>query len=133
MPKFGERSERNLETCHTDIQIVLREVIKDIDFSVICGHRGPKEQNEAYKAGNSKLQYPDSKHNGFPSEAVDIVPYPLDYNDLGSFYLLAGYILRVAHEKGIKMRFGGDWDKDWKTTDQKFNDLGHFELGENHG
>ncbi len=128
MPSFGKNSERNLETCHTDIQIILREAIKTIDFSVISGHRGPKEQNEAFISGNSKLKYPESKHNGFPSKAVDIVPYPCNYNDLGSFYLLAGYITRVAEEKGIKIRHGGDWDGDWKTKDQTFNDLGHFEI-----
>lgn len=129
MFSFGNRSERNLETCDTDLQIILREAIKGkYDFSVICGHRGPKEQNEAFKKGNSDFQYPDSKHNGYPSKAVDIVPYPLNYSDIGSFYILAGYIMRVADEKNIKIRFGGDWDSDGKTLDQNLHDIGHIEL-----
>jgi len=60
--------------------------------------------------------------------AVDVAPYPIDWDDLGGFYMFAGYVLRVAETMGIKIRYGGDWDGDRKTTDQRFKDLPHFEL-----
>jgi len=41
---------------------------------------------------------------------------------------LSGFVLGIAHMKGIKIRWGGDWDGDTKMNDQKFNDLVHFEL-----
>lgn len=128
MPYFGERSKKNLETCCIEIQLIMNEAIKGWDFSVICGHRSAREQNEAYRSGKSKVRYPDSKHNMFPSDAIDITPYPINYKDIGSFYLLVGYIIRVAEEKGVKLKYGGDWDGDRKTADQTFHDLGHLEI-----
>lgn len=42
--------------------------------------------------------------------------------------MFAGYVMRVADELGIKLRYGGDWDGDKKTADQSFNDLPHYEI-----
>ncbi len=134
MPKFGQRSTLQLDTCHPDIKTILNEAIKIIDFSVICGTRGKEEQTIAFKSGKSKLEYPKSKHNESPSMAVDIVPYPVDWNNVSRFKYLAGHIEGIAYmllqQKKIthKVRWGGDWDQDKDMTDQKFNDLPHFEL-----
>lgn len=128
MPKFGRTSRARLETCHPDLQRVFNEVIKTWDCSILCGHRSEADQNAAYSKGASKLKFPKSKHNQYPSIAVDVAPYPIDWNDLGRFYMFAGYVHRVAEEMGVSLRYGGDWDGDSRTTDQKFNDLPHFEL-----
>ena len=128
MPFFSLNSLNNLETCDIQLQRLFKEVVKTYDCSVICGHRTKEKQNEAFKSNRSKLRYPKSKHNRFPSKAVDVIPYPVDWNDVGAHYLFAGYVLRVAYEMNIKIRYGGDWDSDKKTEDQTFNDLPHFEL-----
>lgn len=134
MPRFGQRSTLQLDTCHPDIQRVLNEAIKIFDFSVICGTRGKGAQTLAFKTGKTKLEYPKSKHNKTPSEAVDLAPWPIDWNNPSSFKFLAGHILGIAHmmlkEKQIthSFRWGGDWDSDKDMNDQKFNDLPHFEL-----
>jgi hypothetical protein len=57
MPSFSKASEAKLQTCHKDLQIVFREVIKHIDCTVIEGYRGKEAQNAAVKAGNSMLPY----------------------------------------------------------------------------
>jgi len=128
MPKFSGVSLDRLTTCDADLQIVFQEVIRTWDFTITCGYRNAAEQNLAFRRGLSKKKYPDSLHNIYPSKAIDVAPFPLDWGDLGSFYMFAGYVLRVAYTRGIKLRYGGDWDGDRKTADQKFNDLGHFEL-----
>lgn len=128
MPYFGERSEKNLRTCDSRIQTVMRKAIKKWDFSVLQGHRTKEDQNKAFDEGKSQKRYPESTHNTIPSTGIDIAPHPIDYNDLGSFYMLAGYIIRIAEEEGIELRYGGDWDGDKKTADQDFHDLGHIEL-----
>ena len=51
MPKFGRKSRERLETCHKDLQVLFNHVIENIDCSVLCGHRGEKEQNEAVASG----------------------------------------------------------------------------------
>lgn len=97
------------------------------------GHRDKATQDRLVREGKSKTPYPTSKHNNYPSHAVDVAPYHqtmphVDWNDEYSFYYFAGYVQRVADEMGIKIRYGGDWDQDWEADDQTFFDLVHFEL-----
>lgn len=126
--KFSLISQNKLNTCHPDLQTLFNEVIKYYDCSIICGHRNELEQNEAFRTGRSKLKFPNSKHNQVPSLAVDVVPYPVDWNDHKRFYHFAGFVLGLAHTLNIKIRWGGDWDSDLQFKDEKFLDLPHFEL-----
>ena len=128
MAKFGNRSLKNLSEAHPKLQKIFHEVIKNYDCSVIQGYRGMEEQMAAYHAGKSKVFYPNSKHNKRPSQAVDVVPYPIDWNDKIRFYHFAGYVKGVADALGIKIRCGADWDSDNDFKDQTFHDLPHFEL-----
>lgn len=128
MPKFGKKSLENLDQCHLDLQLLFGEVIKDFDCSVLCGHRSEAEQNEAFRNNNSTKKYPDSKHNQVPSIAIDVVPYPIDWENLNRFYFFGGYVKKTAELLGVKIRWGGDWDGDTLTDDQGFMDLPHFEL-----
>jgi hypothetical protein len=63
-----------------------------------------------------------------PSRAVDVAPYPIDWNDFKRFYHFAGIVRAVAHQRGVKIRWGGDWDSDFDFKDERFLDLPHFEL-----
>lgn len=130
MPSFSQRSKNNLKLCDVRLQDVLMEAIKYYDFTVICGHRGEEEQNRAYHEGKSKLLFPASKHNKNPSRAVDIVPYPIDWNNKARFFYLAGLVIGIARTMGHVIRWGGDWNGDGDFGDQNFNDLPHFELKE---
>ncbi len=134
MYRFSNRSIEKLETCHNDLQIICNETIKYIDFSIIYGFRNEKDQNIAFQENKSTKEWPDSKHNILPSLAVDTAPYPIIWPEVGDckalarFYYLGGYILGIANKFGIKLRWGGDWNRNGKILDQKFDDLGHFEL-----
>ena len=136
MPSFGERSLGNLGECHADLQVLFGEVVKAFDCSVIEGHRPEAEQEAAFAAGKSKLKWPQSKHNQQPALAADVVPYPVDWNDIKRFYLFGGYVLGVAEQLrrdgriSHAVRWGGDWDQDFTWKDQTFHDLPHFELVE---
>lgn len=135
MCMFSKRSLENLSECHPDLQIIFKEVIKYVDCSILCGYRGEKEQNEAFRKGKSKLKYPLSKHNTDQySMAVDVVPYPVDWTNLQRFYYLSGFVKGMAtalYERGEiahVVRWGGDWDGDNDFKDQRFHDFPHFEL-----
>ena len=41
---------------------------------------------------------------------------------------MGGMIKGIAKEKGIKIRWGGDWDSDGEVLDQTFMDLVHIEV-----
>lgn len=126
--KFGKRSLKNLSEADPKLQALFHEVIKVVDCSIIEGHRSKREQDKAYHAGKSKLKWPESKHNQEPSLAVDVVPYPVDWNDKARFYQMVGIIKAKAHSLDIKIRCGADWDSDNDFNDQTFHDLPHIEL-----
>ena len=135
MPQFSMRSESILSTCHEDLQRLFREVVKCRDCQVLYegGHRNKEVQDRLVSEGKSQTPYPSSKHNHYPSHAVDVAPYHktmphVDWNDEYAFSYFAGYVHRVADELGIRIRFGGDWDLDYEADVQIFFDFVHFEL-----
>ena len=128
MYTFSHKSLTNLATCHDDLQTLFREIIKHYDCTIIQGWRSNEEQNEYFRAGRSKLRGGQSKHNASPSLAVDVVPYPIDWNDYKRFYYFGGLVKGIAFKLKIPIRWGGDWDSDNNFKDQTFHDLPHFEL-----
>jgi peptidoglycan L-alanyl-D-glutamate endopeptidase CwlK len=120
MSEFSEYSKKRLRTCHTDLQEVLMEVIKHRDCRVLSGHRGEAEQEALVAEGRSQLPFPRSRHNSYPSEAVDVVPYPIDWDDIPRFQEFMGFVLGVAAAKGVGLEAGGHW----KT----FRDYPHYQL-----
>ena len=131
MPRFSRASTHQLRTCDQRLQDLFQEVVKRYDCTIIKGHRGQREQDQAFAEGKSKLKWPNGNHNQYPSKALDAAPYPIDWNNMKRFYHFAGYVQRVAEEMGIPLRWGGDWDGDLDFSDQTFNDLVHFEIKEN--
>jgi peptidoglycan L-alanyl-D-glutamate endopeptidase CwlK len=136
MFRFSKISRERLRTCHEDLIILCNEIIKHYDCTVVCGHRSKKEQDEAYNKGYSQLKWPNSKHNIFPSHAVDLVAYEshgLDWGTLQSAYF-AGFVMGIANQFYYdgkikhKIRCGIDWDMDNDINDTKFFDAAHFEL-----
>lgn len=136
MPKFSKRSQDNLATADNKLQQLFNEVIKDYDCTVIYGHRTPEEQFELFKQGREKKDgwwakvgptvtnldghNKKSKHNYLPSKAVDVVPFPLDWDDIDSFKALAEVVKKKAKELGIDVQWGGDWTS--------FKDYPHWEI-----
>ena len=128
MPKFGKRSKERLATCDERLQEVFNEVIQFVDCSVLEGHRGQERQDQLYIDGKTKVKYPNGRHNSKPSNAVDCTPYPIDWADRERQTLFAGFVLGLARSKGIKLRWGGDWDMDFQVMDNRFDDFPHFEV-----
>lgn len=141
--ELSEKSLEKFKTLHPDLQKILSELIKVYDFAIIEGHRTLEQQQQYYKEGKSKLDGVNnkSKHQSYPSLAVDIMPYKKGTNafsgdelDTMRFYFMMGMVKVIAHnllDKGEishGVRFGLDWDGDDTFTDQTFHDLPHFEL-----
>ena len=146
MPKFSNASNNRLMTCDQRLVLIFEEVISIVDCTVLCGARSKVEQNEAFRTGHSKVQWPHSKHNireagGLRSDvmemsdlpnlsnAIDAAPYPILWKNAKRFYHFAGVVRAVSIQLEIPIRWGGDWDGDWDLDDQSFMDLVHFELG----
>jgi peptidoglycan L-alanyl-D-glutamate endopeptidase CwlK len=128
MPRFSEASLEKLETCHPDLRRLFKTVILFFDCTIVCGHRGEKEQHEAFINHNSNVDWPDGNHNSVPSYAVDAMPYPIDWDDAERIAHFAGMVMGIAAMMGIKVRWGHDWDGDTDLRDQKFIDAPHYVL-----
>jgi len=144
--RFGKRSEEKLETCHPDLQKIMRLAISRsfIDFGISEGQRSVERQQELYNKGLSKIDgvSKKGKHNYNPSHAVDIYCYHPDSNtrrkiayDLTHLSYVAGVIQSCAvelKEKGeitSEIRSGINWDSDGILVyDHSFLDGPHHEI-----
>ena len=123
MPSFGRKSKEKLATCEQELQDVMNEAIKRYDFSVIDGHRDMERQNSYFNDGVSQVRWPNSKHNSYPSRAVDIIPYPSGFDAHHTeFDRMATFVLGAASDLGVRLEWGGHW--------KNFKDYAHFELKE---
>ena len=121
---LGNASRLKLATCHPDLQRLIVVVAKGVDegdltyagitdIAVLCGYRGEAEQNKAVADGTSETPWPKSKHNRVPADAVDVVPYPVEWDKpdyAGKLAALHAYIAGVAHVLGIDL-FDISWDR----------------------
>ena len=124
MPRFGKRSKQRLKGVDTKLINVANELIKLMDVTVIEGLRSQDRQNELVSQGKSKTKF--GKH--VAGKALDLAPYPIDWNDRERFHYMGGLIRGIGHSLGVKIRWGGDWDSDGDIKDNAFDDLVHVEI-----
>ena len=124
MPKFGKRSKERLRGIDARLVSVLNELVKIMDVTIIEGLRSEQRQEKLLKEGSTKTKF--SKH--ITGKAVDLAPYPIDWKDRDRFHYMGGMIRGIAKQLNIPVRWGGDWDGDGETKDNKFDDLVHVEI-----
>jgi peptidoglycan L-alanyl-D-glutamate endopeptidase CwlK len=124
MYKFSKASLDKLMTCDPKLQRVVKRCMSDgeMDFTVIYGYRSPEKQLELFKAKKTKKDGYKKKswHNYSPARAVDLVPYPIDWEDTSRFEALKKLMDRAATDEKVALVWGGDW----KTL----VDMPHYEL-----
>ena len=124
MPKFGKKSQERLRGVNSELVNVLFELVKIMDVTIIEGVRSQERQDRLVAEGKSKTKF--SKH--ITGRAVDLAPYPIDWEDRDRFHYMGGMLRGIAHQMGVKVRWGGDWDGDGETKNNNFDDLVHIEL-----
>ena len=132
MNSWSRRSKAEYDTLRADLQWLMDRILLEVaDISLIKGHRNKADQNKAYDEGHSQLRWPNGKHNSYPSNAVDFQPYPMPERKeklWASLAYIAGRAIEIGKRRGMKVRWGGDWDGDGDLTDQNFDDLFHLEV-----
>jgi peptidoglycan LD-endopeptidase CwlK len=130
MYKFGKKSLESLSTVDWKLEALCNLVIQKVDFSVIEGHRSVLHQKELYDQGYSQIDgvTKKGKHNQFPSQAIDVLPYkkgvnPFDGTDASElmFWRLLWEFKRASKELGVPITLGAFWS---------FKDFSHIELAE---
>ena len=132
------------------VAVVKRAIeISQVDFMVLEGVRSKEQCMINYGKGRTAAQCvakgvpaqyanPNAAkvtwlNNPFASKhvdgkAVDLVPYPVDWNDLKKFDAIAQAMLQAAKEFGVPVRWGADWDNDGKPRERGESDSPHFEI-----
>lgn len=124
--QFSQSSKDKLRGVHSDLVKVANLAISksDIDFKVIEGVRSKDRQAYLFKQGATKTM--NSRH--LTGHAIDIVPVPLDWKNSDSFKKVADAMFSASKELKIPIRWGGDWNRNGRSDDEKFYDGPHFEL-----
>lgn len=122
MYSFGRKSTAILATCRPELQLLVNAVMAEqvMDFSVASGYRGEEEQDQLVEDGASQLIWPFSRHNVQPSNAVDLWPYPVDWNNIAAFKELNFLMMKHAQRLRIRIECGAYWNKP--------KDYPHYEL-----
>jgi peptidoglycan LD-endopeptidase CwlK len=133
MFSFSVLSNFNLRSqVHPDLQRLFNEVIKHFDCTILNGIRTLEEEQEDVASGKSEtlasMHLPQS--DGL-SHAVDAAPYPQRWDDpkwIADQHYFGGFVVGIASQMGIGIRWGGDWKRDNDPENNGFQDLDHFEL-----
>lgn len=122
---LGKRSLERLVGVHPDLVRVVKRAIEltEHDFSVIEGLRTVETQRAYVAKGASKTM--NSRH--ITGHAVDLYPVgrPTPWDKC---HVVKAAMFAAARELGVSIRWGGDWDMDGDSKDEKFYDGPHFEL-----
>ena len=131
--KLGKTSLARLQGVdETLVNVVKRAIeISEVDFSVLEGVRTLERQRELYAQGRTapgKIVTWTMKSKHIEGKAVDLVPYPLDWNDLEKFNKIKDAMFQSAKELDVNLRWGADWDGDGKYREKGEYDSPHFEI-----
>ena len=131
--KLGKTSLDRLKGVdETLVNVVKRAIeISEVDFTVMEGVRTLERQRELYAQGRTapgKIVTWTMKSRHIEGKAVDLVPYPLDWNDLEKFNKIKDAMFQAAREQDVNLRWGADWDGDGKYREKGEYDSPHFEI-----
>lgn len=143
---YGKASQAKLATCDDSLRAVAELALEQspYDITIVWGWRGEEIQNALHASGASHKRWPESMHNAMKeqpnsspptrvpwSRALDFAPWvngKIPWKDTHVFAIIAGCFHAAAEQRGVTLRYGGDWDSDGSTTDQTLMDWGHIEL-----
>lgn len=126
---LGKRSITNLRGVWPELVAVVRRAIElsPVDFTVIEGVRTEERQRQLVRNGASQTL--NSRHlTGHAVDCAPLVNGAIPWNDKTQFKAVSDAMFAAAKELGVKIRWGGDWNENGRSDDERFYDGPHFEL-----
>ena len=122
---FSQSSLSRLKGVHPKLIAVAEQALSygvmDLTILPDGGARTLDKEKEMIAGGHSETL--NSKHliqpDGF-GHAIDIAPFPVDFNDIPEFTTMATLMFRAAMDLHIEIVWGGHW--------HEFKDYSHFQL-----
>lgn len=127
--RFSSTSEKNLSGVKPELVNVVRRAlaISTVDFRVIEGLRTAERQQQLKAAGKSQTL--NSRHlTGHAVDCAPIINGSIPWSDKSAFKAVSDAMFRAAAELNVKIRWGGDWNENGRSDDERFYDGPHFEL-----
>lgn len=120
MPSLSASSQARLALAHPLLRDLFIAVAAKTPIEVLESQRGRSAQERAFALGHSRAHFGQSAHNWSPAIALDVVPKPINWNNLAAFRALAAIVKEEARARRIPLVWGGDWTK--------LKDMPHYEL-----
>lgn len=125
MMKWSETSIKRMTGVHPELISVANRALsyQVIDMIVLPdgGVRTVKRQQELVAKGASKTL--KSKHliqkDGY-GHALDLAPFPIDWDDIERFRLVSVQMFKAAKELNVGIEWGGAW--------KSFPDFPHYQI-----
>lgn len=122
---FSQQSIDRLQGVHPKLMAVAEQALSYgiLDMTILPdgGVRTLDREKEMVAGGHSETL--DSMHivqpDGF-GHAIDIAPFPVDFQNVTEFIVMATLMFRAAMELSIEIEWGGHW--------KSFKDYSHFQL-----
>lgn len=121
--KWSKTSQKHLNSCDKRLQDLANLMLSrsKFDLTITCGHRTEKEQENAYISGKSNARFGQSKHNFYPSQAIDIIPCPVNWDKKDKRWQeVALNAMWCAGKLGFEITWGGSF--------KSLEDYPHYEL-----
>ena len=99
------KSKQAMETLDPKLVFLCNKLADIFDLSVLWGYRDEDQQTDIHDRGLG-LPWPTSNHNVSPSRAVDIVPFPVNWDKVDRFDEMIGAAYAIAKEGGFRIRSG---------------------------
>ncbi|QMV48232.1 endolysin [Proteus phage Vb_PmiP-P59] len=125
--KLSNTGKERLSSVNEKLQKVVLKSFEYMPFDITIteGIRTIEKQKEYVNKGVSWTM--NSKH--ITGNAIDMVPYPIDWKDRARFEKMAIAMFKASEELDIPIRWGGTWSN--KVDGWIYNkklDMPHFEL-----
>lgn len=136
---LSKASLDKLQGVHPKLVDVVKRAIEltKQDFKVLEGVRTPERQKELYAQGRTKpgpkvTWTLTSNHFVNPKtgygHAVDLVPYPVDWETSSKFDAISKAVFAAAKELDVNIRWGKDWNQNGRPGEKGETDSPHFEI-----
>ena len=122
---FGKTSLKRMDGVHPLLRECAERALSygllDLTVPPYGGLRTIDDQRQLVAKGASQtLNSLHRKQQSGYGHAIDLAPYPIDWNNITRFAMVGSLMFRAAGDMGIEIEWGGHW--------KRFKDYPHFQF-----
>ena len=104
---WGNKSKEAISTVDPRLVYIANKLADIWNMTIIHGYRGRELQTQLHEQNpNGALPWPLSEHNHTPSRAIDIAPYPVNWEKVDRFDMMIGAAYAIAEGGNFRIDSG---------------------------